>query len=135
MKKYVRKMERVQRLATRIIPGFKELAYEERLKRLELTTLEERRIKGDMITMFKIVNKIDIFDRNLINVTPSNHLRGHGKKLIKDICLNDVKKYSFPYSSIEKWNKLCSDIIDAACVNQMKERYDRYRQGDRTQRA
>ncbi len=40
-----------------------------RLKRMELTTLEERRIRGDMITKYKIVNKIDILDRDLINVT------------------------------------------------------------------
>ena len=135
MKKHVKKLEKVQRLATRMIPEFKELAYEERLKRLELPTLEERRIRGDMITMYKIVNKVDVLDRDLIKVTPSNRLRGHGKKLLKDICLNDVKKYSFPYRSIENWNKLNSDVIDVACVNQMKERYDRYRQGDRTQRA
>ncbi len=49
MKKCVRKRRRVQRLATRMMmPGFRELACEERLKRLEMTTLEERRIRGDM---------------------------------------------------------------------------------------
>ena len=76
-------MERVQRLATRMIPGFKELDYEERLGKLGLTTLEERRTRGDMITMYKLVNKIDILDRILVKVTTSNHLRGHGKKTNK----------------------------------------------------
>ena len=135
MKKHMQKVERVQRLATRMIPGFKELDYEERLGKLGLTTLEERRTRGDMITMYKLVNKIDILDRILVKVTTSNHLRGHGKKLMKDICLNDVRKYSFPHRSIDKWNKLSNDVVDAACVNQMKERYDRSGQGDRTQRA
>ncbi|MPC12368.1 hypothetical protein E2C01_005056 [Portunus trituberculatus] len=36
---------------------------------------------------------------------------------------------------IDKWNKLSSDVFDAVCVNQIKERYDRSGQGDRTQRA
>ncbi len=74
MKKHVKKVERLQRLATRMIPGFKELDYEERLRKLGLTTLEERRTRGDMITMYKLVNKIDILDKELIKVTTSNHL-------------------------------------------------------------
>ncbi len=78
MKKHIKKIERVQRLGTKMIPGFKELTYEERLRRLELTTLEERRIRGDMITMYKILNGIDILDReDLIKVAPSNYLRDH----------------------------------------------------------
>ncbi len=85
IKKHVKKVERVQRLATRMIPGFKELYYEERLRKLRLTTLEERRTRGDMITMYELVNKTDILDKELIKVTTSNHLQGHGKKLIKDM--------------------------------------------------
>ena len=63
MKKHVKKIERVQRLGTRMIPGFKEIPYEERLKKLELIMLEERKTRGDMITIYKIVNRIDILDK------------------------------------------------------------------------
>ena len=132
MRKHVKKIERIQRLATRMIPGFKELPYEERLMRLDMTTLEERRMRGDLITVYRIVNGIDILDRDLIEIAPRNYLRGHTQKLRKDICLSDVKKYSFPYRSIDKWNKLSSEIVDAACVSQMKERLDKYGHGDRT---
>ena len=135
MKKHVKKVERIQRLATKMVPGLKELEYEERLKRLGLTTLEERRIRGDIITLYKLVHKIDILDTELIKVTTRNQLRGHEKKLIKDICLSDMRKYSFPHRSVDVWNKLNSDVVNAACVSQMKERYDRSGQGDRTQRA
>ena len=69
MKKHVKTVERVQRLATRMIPGFKELDYEERLRKLGLTTLEERRTRGDKITIYKLVNKIDILDKKFIKVT------------------------------------------------------------------
>ena len=65
-----------------MIPGFKEVPYEERLTRLELTTLEEKRVRGDMITMFKIVQGVDSLDRDdLIKISPSTHLRGHSKKI------------------------------------------------------
>ncbi len=72
MKKHQKKVERIQRLATRMIPGLKEKSYEERLEKLKLTTLEERRIREDTITLYKIVNGIDILDREIVKVAPSN---------------------------------------------------------------
>ena len=133
MKKHVKKLERVQRLATRMIPDFKEIPYEERINRLELSTLEERRVRGDMITMFKIVHGVDILDReNLIKLASNNYLRGHPKKILKDNCTSDIKKYSFPYRSIDTWNKLSVDVVCAASVSQMKVKLDKCGQRDRT---
>ncbi len=89
-----------------------------------------------MITMFKIIHGIDILDReNLIKMASRNYLRGHPKKIIKDVCTNDVKKYSFPYRSIDTWNKLSIDMVCAASVSQMKEKLDKCRQRDRTKRV
>ena len=42
-KKYINIIESVQCRATKLIPGLKNLPYEERLTKLGLTTLEERR--------------------------------------------------------------------------------------------
>ena len=51
--------ERVQRRATRLIPGLAGLSYEERLKETGLYTLERRRLRGDMMEMFKIMKGRD----------------------------------------------------------------------------
>ena len=132
-KKHVKKLERVQKLGTRMIPGFKEVPYEERLTRLELTTLEERRVRGDMISMFKIVHGVDVLDReDLIKFSRSTHLRGHKMKIQKEVCMGDVKKYSFPYRSIDGWNKLSDEVVCATSVSQMKEKLDGCRQRDRS---
>jgi len=48
-------IERVQHRFTRMIPGFSKLPYCERLKRLGLWSLEERRNRADLIEVFKIV--------------------------------------------------------------------------------
>ncbi|MPC72824.1 hypothetical protein E2C01_067138 [Portunus trituberculatus] len=55
----------------------------------------------------------------------SNYLRGHPKKILKDSCMNDIKKYSFPYRSTDAWNKLSVDVVCAASVSQMKEKLDK----------
>ena len=43
MKKHVLKLERIQRIATKMVPELEDITYEERLKEMHLTTLKERR--------------------------------------------------------------------------------------------
>ena len=42
-------IERVQRRATKLLPGFKNLSYEQRLRAIKLPTLKSRRLRGDII--------------------------------------------------------------------------------------
>ena len=49
-------LERVQRRFTRMIPDLKALSYPERLNRLNLWTLEERRVRDDLIEVYKMVH-------------------------------------------------------------------------------
>ena len=53
-------LEDVQRSFTRLIDGIGILPYHTRLKKLQLTTLLERRMRGDLIETFKITTgKVD----------------------------------------------------------------------------
>ena len=47
-------LEKVQRRTTRLIYSLHDLPYHVRLKRLQLTTLVTRRLRGDLIKVFKI---------------------------------------------------------------------------------
>ena len=59
-KKDTDKLERIQRRAAKMIPELRDLSYESRL-----TTLETRRLRGDQIEVFKIVNGYEDVDRNM----------------------------------------------------------------------
>ena len=52
MIKYINKLERVQRRATRLIWEISQLSYEERLQQCRLTTLETRINRGEQIEVF-----------------------------------------------------------------------------------
>ena len=62
MKKHIKKLERVQRAATRMVPELSNLEYEERLEEMNLPKLEERRERGDLIMLYKLMNEIEEVD-------------------------------------------------------------------------
>ena len=55
-------IEGVQRRATKLISDLKDKSYENRLRILNLTTLETRRLRGDLIEVFKIFKGFDNLD-------------------------------------------------------------------------
>ena len=50
-----------------MIPELRDLSYEKRLKECGLTTLETRRLRGDQIEVFKILNGYENIDRNMFS--------------------------------------------------------------------
>ena len=65
LRKDVDMLEKIQRRATKLIPELRDLTYEERLKECGLTTLETRRLRGDQIEVFKILNGYENIDSNI----------------------------------------------------------------------
>ena len=66
-KKDIAMLERVQRRATKMIPKLMNISSEMRLKECGLTTLETRRLRGDQIGVFKILNGYVNIDRNIFS--------------------------------------------------------------------
>ena len=134
-KKHIRKLERLQRIATKMVPEMKEMTYEERLRAMDLPTLERRRERGDLIQIFKLMNGMDIVDNEDLLVREEidrRSMRGHSMKLRKGRCLRDVKKYSFPQRCVEAWNELSEEVITAKSMHSFKEKLDKYRYRDGT---
>jgi ribonuclease P/MRP protein subunit RPP40 len=64
-------LESVQRKFTRLINGIGILPYSKRLNELKLTTLAERRVRGDLIETFKIVNGLVDYGQNVFRLSRS----------------------------------------------------------------
>ena len=65
VKKDINKLERIQRRATKIIPELRNLIYESSLLQCGSKILETRRLIGNQIEVFKIVNCYEDVDRNM----------------------------------------------------------------------
>jgi hypothetical protein len=114
-------IERVQNRFTRMIPSFRQLAYEERLRRLNLWTLEERRNRADLIEVYKIfAGFTNLSINDFFTLAPCSYTRGHSRKLLKSHCRLDVRKYFFSERVIDLWNGLPEHCVTSASVNQFK---------------
>ena len=126
-KKDIDTLEHIQRRATKMIPELRDLSYEEHLKECGLTTLETRRLRGDQIEVFKILNGYENIDRNMFfSLKKDSRTRGHEVKLVKDQCRLDIRKHSFSQRTINEWNKLSTDCVTASSVNMFKNKVDTY---------
>ena len=115
-KTLIRKIEDVQRRATKLIPGFYNMTYPERLKKLKLPTLAFRRARGDMIEVYKMLAKIGGYDQSIpciftLNNRPSHW--SHSKQVYHQGSKNNVLKYSFSHRVQNVWNNLPEEVVSA----------------------
>ena len=121
-------LEGVQRRATKIVPALRDLPYEDRLKAFGLTTLTERRTRGDMIETYKILtHRENVNPTTFFEVPPNIGTRGHRLKIFKKRSRLDVRKFFYSQRVVEGWNSLPKTVIESTSVNCFKSRYDRHR--------
>ena len=119
------RLERVQRRATKLIPSIRNRSYEDRLRELNLFTLEQRRLRGQLIEVFKILRGFDNVDyRNMFELS-EGRTRNHGYKLVLKRYNRDLCGNYFTYSICNTWNSLPADVVNSDSVEQFKCRLDR----------
>ena len=85
--------------------------YPDRLKKLKLTTLETRRIRGDLIKVFKIMGGHDRINPDIFFKTSANKTtRGHKSKFFKQQCQLNSRKFLFSQRIVDFWNKLLKNF-------------------------
>ena len=118
-------VEGVQRRATKLIPYLHDIPYEGRLRALQLPSMEYRRKRGDMIQMYKIMKglvRMKVTD--LFIPIPLPKTRGHKQRILRQRSLKAVRAKSFSQRTIEMWNCLPSNVIEAPSVDTSKKRID-----------
>ena len=124
LKKDINLVEKIQKRFTKMIDGCRKLKYEERLVKLNLTTIEARHQRLDMIQVYKVLN-----DRS--NVYPQDFLklsdrmgRKNSQKIYKKRVNTELSKYGFTFRAIDNWNELPDRVVKVESVNGFKGEYD-----------
>ena len=116
-------IQRVQRRMCRLIPEIRHLSYREQLKFLGLLSLRARRIRFQLITIFKIFKGlINIDFRDLFDVSDFHRTRGHNLHIISKFSQHNYRLHFFSVSSIYYWNKLSQDDVDSTSVASFKQK-------------
>ena len=116
-------LEAVQSKATALVHGLKHLNSEERRKRLGLMRLEERRERGDLIEVFKILKGHTRIDPSLF--WEAREAR-NGSRLVKELAENGKRQRQsfFSYRVIQRWNLLPTEVKTAPSLDSFKDRLD-----------
>ena len=121
-------LERTQHKFTRLFKELRVISYEDRLEKLGLWSLEERRSRCDLIELFKMVKgHSDVPWSRFFQQSNVTSTRGHNCKLVKSCCSTECRLHFFSLRTINRWNSLSQDLIDSSSVNSFKSRHKELR--------
>ena len=113
--------------------------YEEKLKQVGLTSLKDRRVRGDLIQTYKILHQVDdIPVSTFFTVAGAHHshatrLAGPSDNHTTGLNLavqssrstqSDVRRYFFSQRVVNEWNALPNYVKHANSVNDFKNKFD-----------
>ena len=126
LKRQSTSIEKVQRRATKLVKGCKMLNYQQRLQRLKLHSLKGRRIRGDLIQMYKIFNNLDDIEMNSMCM-PSiyDKTRNQEGKVYIQHCNTNKRKHFFGNRVAKLWNSLTPNLKRAPTLNSFKNLLDK----------
>ena len=123
----IESLERVQRRMTKMIHNIRNLPYEDRLRELNLHSLERRRVRGDMIEVYKWFSGINKGDINrVLKAGRQNNTRNNGFKLDKFRFRKEIGRNWFGNRVVDTWNRLPTQVVGATSLDTFKNRLDRH---------
>jgi len=119
----ITKIESVQRSITKRLPGLKSLSYSKRLEVLGIDSLQVRRLRCDLIYVYKMLfGLVDLNFNDYFTLKLSSRptTRGHDYKLFLNFSRLNVRKHCFSDRIVTVWNNLECSVIDFSSIKRFK---------------
>ena len=123
-------LEKVQQRAVGMVVGLKSKSYEGKLKELGLPSLYDRRLRGDMIQVWKYLHGHNPGGDKLFKMASDQSRYSRHTSKIWNISRTEskleVRKNFFVCRCVDKWNSLPHKVQGAEDLNAFKNAYDKF---------
>ncbi|KAJ7404114.1 hypothetical protein WISP_147494 [Willisornis vidua] len=112
-KKDIEALEHVQKRAMELVKDLEHKSYEEWLRELGLFSLEKRKLRGDLITLYTFMKegciqvRVDLFSQLTSDIAKGNNL-----KLCKRRSRLDISKKLFTERLVRPWDRLPKKMME-----------------------
>jgi hypothetical protein len=115
------KLESVQRRFTKRIAGLRDMPYVERLKRLQLDSLETRRLRSDLLFTYKVLFGLASVDwSSMFTFNSTAITRGHSYKLFGKTSRVNIRHHFFCNRVVNVWNNLPATNVNFSSFRAFK---------------
>jgi len=93
------------------------MSYEEYLRTLGFSSLENRKLRGNFITVYSFL-KMEGGEggAELFSLGSGDGMCGNGSKLHQERFRLDIRKHFFTKRLVKHWNRLPREVVNAPCV-------------------
>ena len=102
-------------------------SYHQRIQELDLISLFQRRLRGQLIEEFKYLNRFTTASgRGLFDYDLNDRTRTNGAKLIVKYFNTSVAQHFYPIKITTTWNALPNEVVTSRTVNSFKNSLDKH---------
>jgi len=117
----VKALECCQRRATKLVEGLEGMSCEERLRTLGLSSLETRRLRGDLIVLHSFLRRRQgEGGAELFCLISQDRTRGNDPKLHQGRFRFDIRKYFFTKKVVRLWTWFSREVFNAPSLSVLK---------------